>query len=258
MNNGDSPGVSMGADRKALDSGQRDTSTGRTGSIMKAQRVVLWSGIALLVAIGISAAIGRALAIATDVSSHETISSMLPAAAAQDADEIGRWFAAYPVLTFLHIFPGAVILTLAPFQFSSGIRRRHIRFHRWSGRVVLLAALAAVLSALLLGAISPYGGLTAASAVAVFGVFFLVAIIRAFIAIRRGDVARHREWMIRMLSICLGVSTIRIVGLLLVLITRARPLEVIGLTFWLGWGLTFGAAELWVKYTRPRGLGVHQ
>jgi uncharacterized membrane protein len=224
---------------------------------MKARRVVLWSGIALLAAIGISAAIGRGLAIATDVPSHETIRSLLPAVAAQDTDEFGRWFAAYPVLTFLHIFPGAVILALAPFQFSSGIRRRHIRFHRWSGRVVLVAALAAGLSALVLGAISPFGGLTATSAVAVFGVFFLVAILRAFIAIRRGDVARHREWMIRMLSLCLGISTIRIVGLLLVLITRAGPLEVIGLAFWIGWGLTFGAAELWVRYTRPRGLGVH-
>jgi uncharacterized membrane protein len=220
---------------------------------MKAQRVVLWSGTALLAAIGISAAFGRAVAIATDVPSNEMFKSMLPAGAAQETDEFGRWFAAYPVLTFLHIIPGAVILTLAPFQFSSGIRRRHIRFHRWSGRVVLLAALAAVLSALLLGAISPFGGLTAASAVAVFGVFFLVALLRAFLAIRRGDVARHREWMIRMLSICLGIATIRIIGLLLVLTTRARPLEVIGLSFWLGWGLTFGAAELWVRYTRRAG-----
>src|ERR1700726_3698890 len=44
-------------------------------------------------------------------------------------------FAHYPVLTLIHIVPGLLFMLLGPLQFSSTIRARHLRWHRWSGRV---------------------------------------------------------------------------------------------------------------------------
>jgi uncharacterized membrane protein len=221
-----------------------------------ALRLALWCGVALLAALGVAAAIGRAVSVANGGLTYEQIRQLLPARMVQEGYQFDRWFAAHPVVTFLHVMLGGIFLTLAPFQFSSRIRNRYVRFHRWSGRVLVLVALLVGLSGLLLAALFPYGDPVAASAAFVAGALFLVALIRAFIAIRSRDVARHREWMIRMFSIGLGIATIRVVGLLLFAITGARFQDMAGLSFWLGWVSTFAAAELWIRHTRPRRVPV--
>src|SRR4051812_48427930 len=63
--------------------------------------------VVILAGIGIAAAIARAISIATAGLVEEQIRHMLPVTFAQDAYVIERWFAAYPVLTLLHIVPGA-------------------------------------------------------------------------------------------------------------------------------------------------------
>jgi hypothetical protein len=125
----------------------------------------------------------------------------------------------------LHVLLGGVFLLVAPLQFSVWVRTRHVQFHRWSGRVLLRA---------------------------VFGSLFLIAICRAFLAIRRHQVARHREWMIRVFAI--AVSTVRVVaGVLDVALTPTgfRAPDLFVLSLWTGWVITLGVAELWIRYTRP-------
>jgi hypothetical protein len=48
------------------------------------------------------------------------------------------------------------------------------------------------------------------SATVLFGVWFLICLVLAFRAIRGGDIAQHRRWMIRAFAIGVGVGTIRI------------------------------------------------
>jgi VIT1/CCC1 family predicted Fe2+/Mn2+ transporter len=220
----------------------------------------IWCAVAILVAIGTAAVIHRALALAGKGFDyhqvHRQVRPTLSADAAQDLRDYDRGFAAHPALTFLHIVPGGIFLVLAPLQFSAGIRARHIRFHRWSGRVIVAAALLAGLSGLLLAAPFAFTGAAASSAVIFFGVLFLVAVIRAFVAIRHRDVTRHREWMIRAFSIGIGIAVVRVVGSVLFVMTRAEPFEIIGLSFWIGWMLSLAAAELWIRHTRPAWSGL--
>jgi len=76
--------------------------------------------------------------------------------------------------------------------------------------------------------------------------------VKAYIHIRRKEVARHREWMIRMYGVALGVATTRpIVGMFFAF-RRLTPHEFFGIAFWLGFTITFLAAEAWVDYTRQR------
>lgn len=216
---------------------------------------VLWAGIWILTGIAIIAVVGRGLALATDGLSFEALYPFLPAIIVEDARGFDRWFATYPLLTWVHISTGGLFLTLAPFQLSSSLRRRHLRLHRWSGRVVLLAAGPTGISGLMLTARSPHEGIAGHSAIAVFGTLFLLSALLAYRAIRRGNVPSHREWMLRMFSIGLGIATVRIVGLPVVLFTGRRPSEVIGASFWLGLTLTFLAAEYWIRVTRKRRPG---
>ena len=68
--------------------------------------------------------------------------------------------------------------------------------------------------------------------------------------IRRKEVARHREWMIRAFGIALGVATTRpIVGIFFAF-RRLTPHEFFGIAFWLGFTITLVATEAWIDHTR--------
>jgi len=205
-----------------------------------------------LVAIALTAAVGRAYALATGAEPFAAVYALLPPGAIEDARAVERWFAAHATLTWAHIIPGSVFIALVPLQFVRGLRENHPRLHRWSGRVLLLTALPTGVTGILLQLRSPYGGALALSSVLVAGSLFLAAAVVAYQAIRRGDRERHREWMIRMLAVGLGVGTVRVIAVPLVLLTGQRPLELMGVAFWLGFALPVALGEWWIRATRPQ------
>jgi len=228
---------------------------------------VLWCAVALLTGIGVAAVIARGLYPADFGARLDPLRTQLmdlldredPYALhrAEEVEQFDRRFAAHPVMTRLHILPGGLFLLLAPLQFSSRIRSRHIRFHRWSGRVLMLAAFVTALSGLYFGLLMPFGGPAEAAAIALFGGLLLIAVIRGLLAIRSGQVALHREWMIRAFALGIAISTVRVVAPVVdYALTPAgfRSWEMFALSVWLGWLLTLGAAEAWIRYTRPSSL----
>lgn len=227
-------------------------------------RRALCCALAVLVLLGVAAAIGRAVYLEDLVARGEAFRQWALSALnvedpfiAERVGEVRRFdarFAAHPFLTLLHVLPGGLLLALGPLQFSRRIRNRHIRFHRGSGRLLVLATLVVIGTALYFGLLMPYGGPSEALATALFGGFGLAAVIRAYRAIRSGQVARHREWMIRAFAVAIGVSTIRVVGAVFDLVLTPagyRPPEIFAISLWSGWLLTLGAAELWIRSTRP-------
>jgi uncharacterized membrane protein len=223
----------------------------------------LWSAAVLLVMIGAASAIGRGVFPADLATRAEPIRQQLLHSfdladpfAQQRAAELHQFdsrFAAHPFLTLLHILPGGIFLVLALAQFSARIRTRYIRFHRWSGRILVLAGFVMGLTALYFGLVMPYAGPGEAIAIALFGGLFLVSLSLAFVAIRRRQVSRHRQWMIRAFAIAIAIATVRIVGAVLdTTLTPAgvQPKVVFVLAVWTGWLITLGAAELWIRNTR--------
>ncbi len=97
-------------------------------------------------------------------------------------------------------------------------------------------------------------GIAESTIIALVGLLFLVAIERAFRAIRRRDVATHREWMLRAIGVMVAVPGTRVMGALLDVgfaptgISSAR-LFVIDL--WVTWALVIGVTEWWIRRTRP-------
>ncbi len=225
----------------------------------------VWRAVGLLVLLGVAAAVGRGVFLADLATRGEPFRQQLLYAFHQNdphelqrPEELYRFdsrFAAHPLVALLHVVPGGIFLTLALLQFSTSVRSRYLQFHRWSGRVLVLVAFVAGLSGFYFGLLMPYGGLSEAIATALFGGLFLAAISRAFIAVRRHQLARHREWMIRAFAIAIGISTVRVVGGVFdVILTPAgiRPPEIFVISIWVGWLITLGAAEVWVRYTRLR------
>ena len=208
------------------------------------------STVALLVVLALTAAVGRAYALATGAEPFAAVYTLFPPGAIEDARALERWFAAHASLTWAHIIPGSVFLGLAPLQFVRGLRESHLALHRWSGRLLLLAAIPTGFTGMLLQLRSPYGGAVALSAILLAAGLFLGAAVLAYLAIRRRDTERHREWMIRMLAVGVGVATVRLLAVPLILVTGQRPLELMGVAFWLGFALPVAGGEWWIRATR--------
>jgi hypothetical protein len=157
-------------------------------------------------------------------------------------------------ITLVHIVPGALMLALMPLQLWRGLRERHRLLHRWTGRAILVLGAFFAAGAILLGVLHPVGGATEGSATVVFGGLFVVAGLRGYGAIRRGDAASHREWMLRMVGIAVGASVIRLMAAagILLLGPGAVTTRSFGVLFWSGFLVASLAMELWILRARSR------
>jgi uncharacterized membrane protein len=204
---------------------------------------LLWFAVCFLVLIGLAAVTRRTLVLLQPA----TFEGNFAPAAALDAG-----FAKHRALTLVHILPGGLFLSLALLQFVPGIRRKHPQVHRWTGRVLVVCGLIVGISALMMSFTMNIGGPNETAATTLFAIVFLICLVKAYLHIRRKEVTRHREWMIRAYGAALGVATTRpIVGAFFAF-RRLSPHEFFGIAFWLGFTITFLAAEAWVEYTRVR------
>jgi len=202
----------------------------------------LWTAIIFLAVIGIAAVTRRTLVLFWP--------AQFSAGSASPAAGLDAGFARHMALTFLHILPAALFVVLAPFQFMPSVRQKHLEFHRWSGRVLVVCGLIVGTSALIMSYKMNIGGPNETAATTLYGIVFLICLSNAYLYIRRKDVERHREWMIRAFGVALGVATTRpIVGMFFAF-RRLTPHEFFGIAFWLGFTTTFLAAEAWIDYTR--------
>ena len=169
-------------------------------------------------------------------------------------DGIDREYALHPVLAATHIGLGVVYLLGASLQLWRPFRVRHYQAHRWIGRV--LAPLAAVSGAtgVVFGARYAFGGRAESAASVVFGSWFVLALVLAVVAIRRGDVVAHRRWMVRAFAVGLAVGTVRIwIGVFSAWGVLTFP-DRFAVSFWIGFGLHVLVAEWWLR-THPHPPG---
>jgi uncharacterized membrane protein len=215
-------------------------------AVSKRATRMVWSGVCILALIGVAAAARRAVVLLAPGSLGGGKSN--PAAA------LDAGFASHDGLTLIHILPGALFLVLAAVQFMPSVRQKHLQFHRWSGRFLVGLGLIIGISALIMSYTMNIGGPNETAATTLFAIVFLICLIKAYLFIRRKQVARHREWMIRAYAVALGVATTRpIVGMFFAF-RQLKPHEFFGIAFWLGFTITFLAGEAWIDYTRNRGV----
>lgn len=156
-------------------------------------------------------------------------------------------FAAHPWVTLLHVVPGTLFMLLAPLQLVARIRNRWRAFHRWSGRLLLVMGVPVGLSALYFAWFARHAAAGEAPVITLFVAVFLLSGARAWRAIRRGDVASHREWMIRFLAGGLAISTVRLVAGPFSLLTSVDLRTAAVLAMSAGWLITLGVAEWWIR-----------
>ena len=214
-----------------------------------------WVGLLALVALGVVGVAIRLVFLADAASQLEPVRRAItglastPQRLAELADFDAR-FASRPGLTALHVVPGGVFLMLLPLQLSQEVRRRSAAFHRWNGRLLIVAGVVSTATALYFGVAVPFGGAAETVVIVPVAIWFLASTLRAYRAVKRRDIDTHRRWMLRAIAAPLGVTVVRVVSpladiTLTPLGTSGRGVFVAAVC--VGWALTFMATEWWVR-----------
>lgn len=119
-------------------------------------------------------------------------------------------FLTVPTPAVIHIVASIVFGLLGAFQFVPGFRRKHVEWHRISGRILVILGLVSGLTGLWLTIFYPHvptDGEYLYSIRIVVGTAMVICIVLGFIAVKRRQFSNHSAWMIRAYALGLGAGT---------------------------------------------------
>jgi uncharacterized membrane protein len=148
-----------------------------------------------------------------------------------------------------HFIGGALALLAGLAQFWAGLRRRRPAVHRWVGRLYLAGVAIGATSAYVLSFRAvlgwPFGTATFVMASA-----WVTATVMALVAIRCGQVAAHREWMLRSYVIALGFVTFRVMVVSQLFAGLGSVPERLTVLLWLSWTVQLLICEVCLQWRR--------
>jgi uncharacterized membrane protein len=177
------------------------------------------------------------------------------ASGAEITPENARFFA-QPLPVLLHIPAAIVYSRLGAFQFSPGFRRRHRRWHRMAGKILVPCGLIVALSGLWMAqfyAWPPGDGQGVYLERLVVGTAMLASIGLALHAIKRRDFTSHGDWMTRAYAIGLGAGTQVLTHLPWFILADGKPGELPrAVMMGAGWAINIVVAECLIRRGRTR------
>lgn len=160
-------------------------------------------------------------------------------------------FVEAPAPVLVHIVSATVFCLIGALQFVPSLRRR--AWHRRSGRVLVPSGLAAAASGLWMAVfydLPAHDNALLEAFRLVFGTLMILSLVVGVRAIVRGDVARHRLWMMRGYAIGMGAGT-QVVVILPWTVILGEPAPMArALLMRAGWVINLAVVE-WVVRRRP-------
>ncbi len=139
-----------------------------------------------------------------------------------------------PVVFPVHMFAGGLALILVPLTFSL---RHRPRLHRIAGRITAADIVVAGITAFPVALVEPVTPWSAAGFTAQ-ALVWLTLLALAIRAIRRGEVERHRAFMLLMIAVTSGALVFRINLALWAIFAQHRHYHLFyALDSWLAWAL---------------------
>ena len=171
-------------------------------------------------------------------------------------------FVAAPFPVIVHVLSASLFSILGAFQFSSGLRQRNPGWHRVSGRIVVTSGIFTALTGLWMTVMYPIppelqGGLLCAVRVFV-SVAMLHSIFLAVAAVKQGDIATHRAWMIRAFALGQGAGMQVVVLLPWMLLIGQPSMLQRDVLMSLAWLINLLVAEMAIQRCSPRNLSLYR
>lgn len=137
------------------------------------------------------------------------------------------------VAFFAHIIFGGISLFIGWRQFGSKFRNRYLNLHRTIGKFYVVSVLISSVSAIYIGFYAN-GGVISATGFICLGLVWLVTTLLGVFAIRKGEIIKHKRFMIYSYACTFAAVTLRIWLPLLQNITH-NPLGSYLAVAWLCW-----------------------
>ncbi|WP_248408858.1 DUF2306 domain-containing protein [Aliiroseovarius sp. S2029] len=158
---------------------------------------------------------------------------------------------ALPLFFQLHALAGGIALITGIIQFNTQIRIRFQQAHRWIGRAYVssayLASIAAVINAMFFDV-----SLAARLSFLLLGFCWFTTTLVAYLTIINGNIALHREWVLRSFSLAFFFITFSVwVPVLAGTGNESSAAYFAAVT--LSWVSNLLCAEVWIRRRRTRG-----
>lgn len=144
-----------------------------------------------------------------------------------------------------HILLGGLALTIGWVQFSKKIRKSHLKLHRSIGKLYVIAVLISGTCGIFI-AFNASGGVITATGFVCLGLIWLYTTIKAYLAIRKGDLQLHQGMMIYSYAACFAAVTLR-VWLPLLTIAFQDFIIAYRIVAWLCWVPNMIFAYFWIR-----------
>ncbi|MGB5822111.1 MAG: DUF2306 domain-containing protein [Saonia sp.] len=148
-----------------------------------------------------------------------------------------------------HILFGGLALLIGWVQFSKKLRNANLGRHRTIGKVYIISAIISGICGIYIG-IYATGGIVSSLGFISLGIVWLYTTLKAYFAIRKGDVQLHQGFMIYSYAACFAAVTLRI-WLPLLGYVFGDFVTAYRIVAWLCWVPNIIVAFFWV---RKRGL----
>ena len=163
---------------------------------------------------------------------------------------------ASPIPIVFHIIAGTIWNLFGPLQFVPKIRRKWPKFHRYSGRFLVLSGFIVGITGLWMNHFFPaYGGPAKYISIVVHSIGIMVSLSIALQAIFKRDIKRHELWMMRAVAIGLSPATQRVFILPIYFITGDVSDLVIGVGMWSAFVVNLGFVE-WARRRKKVHFGL--
>jgi len=157
----------------------------------------------------------------------------------------------WKIAFYTHVFSSIFTLLAGLTQFSAEILKHHRGVHRIVGRLYAWDIIFVNFPAGLIMAIYANGHLPGKTAFLILDSLWLWFTVKAVIAIKKGDVARHRDYMTRSYALTFSAVTLRTWHLILSSAFALSPLLLYQVDAWLGFVPNLLCAE-WLIATRKK------
>ncbi len=159
-------------------------------------------------------------------------------------------FRARPWGIYPHALFGSIALILGAVQFWRNLPYGHPALHRALGKIYVVAVIGTGMAGLYMSFFS-YGGAVTHAGFGLLALSVLSTTAIAYVQIRRGNVAVHREWMLRSFALIFAAVTLRIeLPILITVFHDFAPAY--SIVSWLCWVPNLAIAEIYVRTSRSR------
>jgi uncharacterized membrane protein len=135
-------------------------------------------------------------------------------------ENVGVYFTGYrsdsylsnPIWVSSHLIGGTLALLFGPIQFSKWIRNKYLTFHRLTGKIYIIGAFIAGLSAIRLSLISSC--LPCRVSLFILAILVLFTTFAAWWCVKNGNIKAHQQFMVRSYICILSFVAVRIGGII--------------------------------------------